>query len=238
MNNNCTNCCNDCRGKYCASKVPIFENLDCDELSEIVKSINHNRYSKGEVLFSEGSVANNMFFVNEGKVKLYKYTKEGKEQILHILTKGDFLGESNLFNDEASRFSVTAITNARICTISKENLEDILIKNPPISLKIIKEISKKLSETEDLAKVLATKDVVSRVASMLVEFSTKYGQEDEEGILIKLPINREDMASYCGVTRETISRKLSKFESDKLISVRGNKIIIITELEKLRELSE
>ena len=232
--------CKDCNKSKlsCARNISIFASLTDNELKDVVNTVKRKEYIKGEIICREGEILNKLLLIRDWKIKISKMTKDGKEQILHILTKGDFLGESNLFNDEASRFSVTAITNARICTISKENLEDILIKNPPISLKIIKEISKKLSETEDLSKVLATKDIVSRVASMLVEFSTKYGQEDEEGILIKLPINREDMANYCGVTRETISRKLSKFESDKLISVRGNKIIIITELEKLRELSE
>ncbi|MDU1856030.1 MAG: Crp/Fnr family transcriptional regulator, partial [Clostridium baratii] len=175
--------CKDCNKSKlsCARNISIFASLTDNELKDVINTVKRKEYIKGEIICREGEILNKLLLIRDGKIKISKMTKDGKEQILHILTKGDFLGESNLFNDEASRFSVTAITNARICTISKENLEDILIKNPSISLKIIKEISKKLSETEDLAKVLATKDVVSRVASMLVEFSTKYGQEDEEG---------------------------------------------------------
>ena len=96
MNNHCSNCCNNCRGELCASKVPIFENLNNEELLEIVKTINHKEYSKGDVIFTEGNVANTLYFINEGKIKLYKYTKDGKEQILHVLSEGDFFGELEL----------------------------------------------------------------------------------------------------------------------------------------------
>ncbi|MGL4571091.1 MAG: Crp/Fnr family transcriptional regulator [Clostridium sp.] len=232
--------CKDCNGgkSLCARNVSIFASLTDKELKDIVSTAVRREYIKGETICREGETLDNLLLIRDGKIKISKVTKDGKEQILHILATGDFLGEANLFNDEASRFTVTAITNVKICIISKENLEDILLKNPRIALKIIKEISKKLSETEDLAKVLATRDVESRVASMLVEFSVKYGKEIDNETLIQLPINREDMANYCGVTRETISRKLSKFESEKIITVKGNKVIIVTNLEKLRGLSE
>ncbi|MDY6011413.1 cyclic nucleotide-binding domain-containing protein, partial [Clostridium sp.] len=114
MSNDHINCCDGCRGRYCASKVPIFENLEENELSKIVQSIDHRQYIKGELLFDEGSTANNMFFINEGKIKLYKYTKEGKEQILHILSEGEFFGELNLVKSSIHNFNAKAIKNSKI----------------------------------------------------------------------------------------------------------------------------
>lgn len=235
MNNNCVNCCNGCRGQYCASKVPIFENLNCDELSEVVKSINHNVYSKGEILFDEGSTANNMFFVNEGKVKLYKYTKDGKEQILHILSEGDFFGELNLLNSSIHNFSAKAIKNSKICSLSNEEMKNIIMKKPQIGIKLLESVGERLANTENLAQNLATNDADSRVAYLLIDLLEKYGKVSGEKKEIQVPMSREDMANCVGVTRETMSRKLKKFEDENLISIPKIKKIIVLDEDGLRD---
>ena len=222
----------------CARNLSIFSSLDDLELMNVIKLVIKREYIKGEVLCREGEVSDNLFLIRDGKIKISKITKSGKEQILHILTKGDFFGEANLFDNKESTFTAIAISNAKVCTLSKPNLEQILEKNPQISMKILKELSHKLTETEELAKFLATKDVDARIASMLLEFANKFGKSVDENIYIDLPLNREDMANYCGITRETISRKLSKFENENIIELRGNKVIIVKNMDLIKELSE
>ena len=117
-------------------------------------------------------------------------------------------------------------------------MDEILLKNPDISLKILKEVTKRLAETETLAQNLATNDADIRIANMILDFGEKYGVNKEEYIEIKLPINREEMANYVGVTRETISRKLSKFEDLEIIKLVGNKVIIIKDKDALKEYIE
>lgn len=117
-------------------------------------------------------------------------------------------------------------------------MDEILLKNPDISLKILKEVTKRLAETETLAQNLATNDADIRIANMILDFGEKYGVNKEQYIEIKLPINREEMANYVGVTRETISRKLSKFEDLDIIKLVGNKVIIIKDEDALKELIE
>lgn len=222
----------------CARNISIFSSLSDLELANIIKLVIKREYIKGEVLCREGEVSDNLFLIRDGKIKISKVTKSGKEQILHILTKGDFFGEANLFDDKESNFTATAISNAKVGTLSKSNLEQILKMNPQISMKILKELSHKLAETEELAKFLATKDVDARIASMLLEFSNKFGKLVDGKMHIDLPLNREDMANYCGITRETISRKLSKFENENIIELKGNKVVIIKDMDLIKDLSE
>jgi len=94
-------------------------------------------------------------------------------------------------------------------------------------MKLLKTIMDRLSHTEDLAKILATKDPEVRVAHLLNEFCTKFGTATEKGILIDLPITREEISNYVGLTRETISRKLSKFADMDLLTIIGNKQILV-----------
>ena len=234
MNIHCGNCCNNCRGELCASKVPIFENLNRDEVVEIVNKINHKEFNKGDVIFTEGNIANTLYFINEGKIKLYKYTKDGKEQILHILSEGDFFGELELIKPSKYGFNSKAIEDAKICTLTKEEMKDIMMKNPEIGIKVLETVGERLSKVENLVQNLATNDVDSRMAYLIIELMEKYGENVEGNISVKLPISREDMASYIGVTRETISRKLKKLEDENLIKIIGTKTIIIIDEEGLK----
>ena len=227
--------CNNCNHTLCAKKVPIFSFLSDEELKKIVDLTGHKSYKRGDLLCSEGAKSDTLFIINEGGVKISKLTKEGKEQIVHIFTSGDFFGELSLFSsNETYNFDVYAISDLKICTLTKENMNEILMSNPEISLKLLQVITKRLTQTENLAQNLATNDAEIRIAYMLLEFAEKYGVSTDQGLQIKLPINREEMANYVGVTRETISRKLSIFEEIGIIHLEGNKLLIIKQLDALK----
>lgn len=234
MNRDYMNCCDGCKGRNCATKIPIFENLEEHEFLQVISSIEHRIYKKNEILFDEGSIANNIFFVNEGKVKLYKYTKEGKEQILHVLSEGEFFGELNLLKSSIHNFSAKSIKDCKICVISNEKMRDIIVRNPHIGIKLLGSVGERLSNVENLAQNLATNDADSRVAYLLIDLLNKYGSRNLGRKEIRLPMSREDMANCVGVTRETISRKLKKFEDEGLIKIPKVKQIIILDEDRLR----
>ena len=226
--------CGKC-SRFCASRVPIFENLDCNELEEIVEEIEHKTFDKGAMIFSEGSEANTLFFINEGKIKLYKYNKDGKEQILHILTNGDFFGELDLIKSSTYKFNAKAMDNAKICTLKKSEVKNIIMKKPEIAIKLLESVGERLAAIENLAQNLSTNDVDARIAYLLINLMDKYSEEADGKKLIKLPLSREDMANYIGVTRETISRKLKKLEDESLIQIIGTKKIVILDEDGLND---
>lgn len=228
--------CDRCKNELCASKVPIFSNLTHEELLEIVKTTGHNTYKKGENIFLEGNEAQTLYLINEGKIKLFKFTKDGKQQILHILSDGDFFGELNLFKNSEYGFSAEAIVPTKICTLTKDKMRNIILQKPEIGIKILEMVGDRLSKVESLAQHLATNDVESRLAYLLVDMMESYGKKTTKGVEVELPISREDMSNYTGVARETISRKLKKFEEEGLIELVGTKKVIILEEESLRDL--
>ena len=107
--------------------------------------------------------------------------------------------------------------------------------SPEIGIKLLESVGNRLASAESLVQNLATNDVDSRVAYLIHELSEKYGMMKQGKLTIKLPISREEMANYIGVTRETISRKLKKFEDEELIQLVGTKTIIIRDLEGIEE---
>jgi CRP/FNR family transcriptional regulator, anaerobic regulatory protein len=220
--------CGTCDNNLCAKKVSIFSSLDDIDIKKIVNLTGHKNYFKGDYLCHEGDISSKLFIVNEGKVKLSKFNKDGKEQILRILSNGSFFGEFYLFSDnEPYNFSAIAISDLKICTLSKSDMDILLIDHPDINQKILAEISKRLIQTENLVQNLSTNDTNSKVAYVLLKLSERYGRVENNQIYVEIPINREEMANYAGVTRETMSRKLSNFEHSGIISTKGNKVIII-----------
>lgn len=226
--------CKECSRKLCTAKVPIFENLNCDELEEIVRQINHKIYDKNDVIFTEGNPVDTLYFINEGKIKLYKYNKDGKEQILHILSDGDFFGGLNLIKDSEYKFNAKAIENTKICTLTKEKFKDIVMENHGIAIKLLESLGERLTAIENLVQNLSTNDINVRIAYLLINLMDKYSEVIDGVKSIKIPISREDMANYIGVTRGTISRKLKKFEDEGIIKLVGVKNIIILDEEGLR----
>ncbi|AGF56268.1 MULTISPECIES: Crp/Fnr family transcriptional regulator [Clostridium] len=235
MNNQCMNCCNNSVGQFCASKVPIFENLNDEEIIEIADIIEHKEFAKGDTIFIEGDVAKTLYFINQGKIKLYKYTKDGKEQILHVLSGRDFFGELELIKPSKYGFNAKAIENSKICTITKDEMRAIMMRNPEIGIKILEAVAERLARIESLVQNLATNDVDSRMAYLLIDLAEKYGENKDGKIYIKLPLSRVEMANYIGVTRETISRKLKKLEVEKLIEIIGTKTIVILDKDGLQD---
>lgn len=234
---NCEFCCEKCASRLYAKEVPIFESLSEEELDRIINIRKHMEIKKGESLFLEGNKVSKLFIINEGMVKLTKATTNGKEQIINILTVGDFLGESNILGEPLkSNISVIAVKNTELCTISREDLKEILYENPLITLKLLSELNKRLVEIENLTSNLSNNNTEERVCYMLLEFAEKYGEELGNKIEISLPLNREEMANYCGIARETLSRKLTILENEGIIKSVGTKKMIINSLNSLEEL--
>lgn len=212
----------------------MFSGLSVSELGKIVRMTGHKSFKKGETLFLEGDVSETLYILNEGRVKLSKITKDGKEQILHILSAGDFFGELNLFGKKRiCNFSSFAVVDTKICTLTKKQMDNILKENPDIAIKILSSVTDRLGETENLAQNLATKDIEARIAFILLEFAQKYGTEKDGDIYVRVPINREEMANYAGVTRETMSRKLKKLEARDVLAFQGSRVIIIKDNQSL-----
>lgn len=229
--------CEKCTGKYCAKKVSIFSTLQDGQIKEIADMVIHRKYKKGQTVFFEGDVSDKLYIVNKGKVKVFRYTKEGKEHILYILSDGDFIGDLSLLKKGKLEFNAEALEDTAICTLNKEDFDKILGENPNIALKILEVVHDRVVNLENLVQRLSTKDVESRVAGVLLSLVKDFGNETSEGTVLELPLSREEIGNYSGLTRETVSRTLTAMQDDGLIELVGNKKVIIKDIEYLKGLN-
>jgi CRP-like cAMP-binding protein len=168
-----------------------------------------------------------IFCINSGKVKVYKMSTEGKEQILHLARPGDFLGYHALISEEFYNASSTVIEEAAICYIPKSNFLEILHSNPAFFHKLMKAICQELGIMEQKLVTIAQKSVRERLASTLIMLKETYGMEGSESVLIDIALSREDLANIIGTATETVIRLLSEFKNDQLISLEGKKIKVL-----------
>lgn len=231
----CKNCA-DCKDNSCIRNVPLLSSLDEDEMDKIVENVNTRDYKKGDYIFRTGHKADRLYIVCSGKMKIYKYLSDGREQILYIYSAGDFVGAFNLLKKDEYKYNAVALEDTTIITLRKEDFDEIIIKNPTITLKILEKSYERIRWAEALVARLSSGTADAKVAGLLLNLIDDFGTETERGIELDLSINREEMGSYAGISRETMTRRLRLLKELDYIDFEGNKKIIIKDKEKLEEL--
>ncbi|MDD2591781.1 MAG: Crp/Fnr family transcriptional regulator [Erysipelotrichaceae bacterium] len=226
--------CNYCTfNDLCIRKLPLFASLNDDDLKTLFPLIKHHSYHKDEIILLEGQTIDSLMLINDGKLKASKYALSGKEQILHIFDIGDFYGEQFFTDDKINHYTITALTDTKVCTFTKDDFDKILKDHPNISTSLISSLYKRMRKLETTVSHLNIRDINMRVNALLLEYVQKYGVYDGDRIIIDLPINREQMANLLGITRETMSRKLSKLEDQKIIKSIDHKHLQILDISRL-----
>lgn len=233
----CDCCGADCLSKLCMLKVPVFSTLSREEMAHVSSIARHRTYKKGETLFSQGDAQNSLVIVNEGSVKAFKLTPEGREQILYIFSEGDFFGERNLFGAQKAAYTAETLEDTKTCSFPQESFYGMLYAHPDIAIKIIEELEERLARMESTLQSMGVRSLDSRIGALLLDFSQKYGKAVPEGILIRLPLSREGMANFLGVARETVSRKLGQMEAEGIIRQVSNKSILVLNAAGLKALA-
>lgn len=230
---NCRQCAIHGVHAFCVRRVPVFAALDDKELSHVASHIHQRTYHKGDILFLEGEPLHALIIIHTGSVKAYKTTPDGREQILYLFQTGDFLGEQNLFENHNASYTVEALETVITCAFNRDSFQALLLEHPVIAIKTIEELSKRIAQLENTLKSLGVRSVDGRIAVLLMDYAERFGTIVPEGVLIQLPLSREGIANQLGITRETVSRKLSRMENGGVIRTVGSKRILILDRQTL-----
>lgn len=217
--------------KACIQLVPIFNHLEEEQLTEIMHTTKSVSYDKGSLIYRAGEAADTLYIVNKGKVRIYRLSETGKEQLVRILEPGDFTGEMAIFSPENTFHEsyAEAMVNTKICLIKRSDLQEYLLKYPTISLRILNEMSQRLEKSEKQTTRFTTEKVETRIALFLAECV----DDEKNSMEFTLPMSKKDLASYLGTTPETVSRKLADLEEEGLIKQKPKKRIEVVDLDGL-----
>lgn len=203
-----------------------------NELNELVHHI--KKIEKGTFLFQEGSVAEELYIVKSGVLQVSKIIPDGRELTLRMCKKGDLIGEFDLFfPSQKYLLSARVVENGEVAVIMREALEEKLAQNLPLSLEFMKWMSQQYRKSQTKFRDLVLHGKKGALYSTLIRISNSYGVKTLDGIIIRLPLTNQELANFCGTSREVVNRLLSDLRKSNIISIdRGT--ITIHDLDYLR----
>lgn len=218
-------------------KLPFFDGLPPGEIERINQSFREIGYQPGETIFFAGDPAVRLYVVASGKVKLMRHTFAGQDILVDILTPGDPFGSLSTLGDETYPNTAQAQTVVCALAINAEDFRRILTTYPTVALKVLDMTGARLNEAQEMVRRLSAHSVEQRVAYTLLKLAEKLGEPQDVGLLIQMPLSREDLAGMTGTTTATASRVISQLQRDGLINS-GRQWVAITDAEALRGIAE
>jgi len=207
--------------------IPFFNCFSDDDLSSIEQIITEKSVRKNDVILWEDETKYYMYIVFSGKIKVVQTSPEGKEQILVIRKKGDFFGEMALLDGKTQPATVVAMEDATVGLVSKNDFETYFLKNDEVLKQIISLLCERLRESWLMLRVLSFDNAEQRVRAVLNNVSSLYGVKDMRGTIIPLKLTHKEIADYASLSRETVSRLLSRFCQAGEIAILANKNILL-----------
>ncbi|HZJ82204.1 MAG TPA: Crp/Fnr family transcriptional regulator [Clostridia bacterium] len=221
---NCS--CHKRDGVNCIELVPIFSNLNHEEMLEIASITVDRVYKKGEMIYMAGDEGKDLYVIHQGKVKITRFSDTGKEQVIRVLGPGEFMGELSLFSPNYLTDNGEVLEETIVCIIRGEEMKGIISKYPTISFKILEELSQRLEKAENLIESINLQGVERRLAETLINMA-----DHKNEVILKM--SKRDLASHIGMSQETLSRKLSSFQDMGLIDQIGHRKIILLDKDAL-----
>ncbi len=217
-------------------RIPLFAGLKEEDLKRIKAIGLPKRVEKKEVLFSDGEEAKGFYAILSGKVKLYKISPEGKEQILHVVSAPDAFAEAALYLEGTYPAFAEALSECHLLFFPKRDFIQLIEKNPQLGINMIVSLSHFLRKFVLLIEELSLKEVSSRIAKYVMDLSIRSSQEGKDPKEVELDLTKTQLASKLGTISETLSRTLAKMKSKGIIEVKKNRIVIL-DREALAELA-
>lgn len=208
-------------------QIPLFADLNEEELKKIADLAITKRYRKNMYIFLEGEPGTAFYFVKSGTIKLFQVLEDGREKILHFVREGDIFAEVVLFDGGPYPATAQTIEDTEVGCIINEDMEELLRRNGEMAVKILKVMSRRLRQAQNHIRDLALKGAYGRLASALLNLAEEYGKDKGGNVLIDLGLSQQELANLIGTSRETVARILSEFRRLGAIRIDKQRITIV-----------
>lgn len=218
-------------------RTPFFAPLSHSEVHQIAKHFRQVDFASGEPIHHYGTEARRLEIVAAGTVKLTRPTTTGRDVLLEILGPGSFFGSVDLLGQSTYGETATASTDCCILVVTTEEFRRILQEHPVAAIAALEYVAGRLQAAHDSIEQLSAYPVERRVATTLLKLAGTLGRETDQGLLVDMPLSRQDLADMTGTTVETVSRVMSRLRQDGLIDS-GRRWVAIVDRPALEALAE
>jgi CRP-like cAMP-binding protein len=220
-----------------AKPVALFSDLEPSALAEIRAAARLRTVEARSAFFREGEPAAAFFVLETGSVKIAQLTAEGHQVVLRLLSPGDAFGGVAAFDETAYPVTAEAVTDSSAFEWAGPVMAGLMERHPRLAVNALRFVAGRLHALQVQYRQLATENVERRVARALLRLVQQAGRRVDAGVLIDLPLSRDDIAQMTGTTLYTVSRIVSRFEADGILDA-GRQRVIIRNPHGLLEIAE
>lgn len=207
-------------------KIPYLRNLKPKDLRRILKIAQVREFRKGEHIFSKADLADHMFIVLAGQVKIYTRSGGRKRKTFAYLGPGRFFGEMALLEKKARSASALCMADCRVLTIHKKDFKQVLTSDAKLTYYVLRTVSERLRRANEDIENLLFRNILGRVCKALYDLASESGQRSNGGLLLPDRLTHQELADLVGTTREPLSRALSVLRRSEMVQTRGGRIFI------------
>lgn len=207
-------------------KTPLLSGLSEHEFKMLASRTVRKLFNAGELLFSEGEPCGGLHIIAKGKVRIFKTSVNGREQVLAVNVPGESIAELPVFDGGPYPASAVAIEEAEIAFISRRDFHAFCIEHPEVALKLLSVVGARLRRLVGIIEELSFATIRQRLISVLVKLAQTEGAETERGIEFQLPATHQELANQLGTVRELISRNLTRLQAEGLLEVDARRIVV------------
>lgn len=207
-------------------KTALFTSLSPSELQNLAARTLRKLFSGGELLFSEGEPCKGLHIIARGKIRIFKTSMSGREQVLAINTVGESVAELPVFDGGSYPASAMAIDDTEVAFISRRDFHAYCLEHPEVALKVLSVVGARLRRLVGIIEELSFTTIRERLISALVKLAQTGGRQTERGIEFILPGSHQELANQLGTVRELISRNLMRLQAEGLLEVDARQIVV------------
>lgn len=207
-------------------KTLLFARLTEAELRALCSRVSNRHFGRGELLFNEGDPCSGLFLVASGKIRIFKLSPAGREQVLAIEGPGSSFAEIPVFDGGNYPASASAVEDTEVLFISRKDFQNYCREHPEVALKVIAVVGSRLRRLVGIIEDLSFTTVRQRLISLLLRLAQGGGTSTKQDVRVELTMTHQDLAAELGTVRELVSRNLSRLQAEGFLEVDGRTIII------------
>lgn len=208
--------------------VPIFAGLNNDQLADVANRLTFRSFAPGVTIFHQDMPGTMLYLIEHGSIRIFSIGKTGQELTISIIGPGELFGELSLLDRKPHSASVVTLVETTVWMLSLRDFEDLLDKYPSILREINLMLVRRIRNTTHLVEAMTFEDILGRLAYQLLRLMEKYGQPQEDGIFITIPLTQTELATLVGATREHVNKCIAIMRAQNLIRTEEARITLIS----------
>jgi CRP/FNR family transcriptional regulator len=215
-----------CLSQVCLAHLWLFQNLSAAEANALTAAAWRKQFERGQYVFIQGEPATLLFVIKAGRVKLIKTESDGSEILVDIRKAGDFIGETFLSEDSDYPLTAECAEDSLLCGFTRESFERMVTDHPKIGLKIMRNMSERISWLTSRVGSLSSTHLEERLFAVLTAVAAEHGTRTADGLMIEFPLTHEELSFLVGAHRVSVTKALKALRASGKVEQRGRCLVL------------